>query len=98
MAIAQEEQKNPILSEILALANDRLPAAQIDEVGRFIREYYKQVDSDDLAERSAADLYGAALSHLSMARRFVSGAAKIRVFNPRLDEHGWNASIPWLRS
>ncbi|HVK56605.1 MAG TPA: NAD-glutamate dehydrogenase [Burkholderiales bacterium] len=92
MPHALKEQKSSILSEVLALASERLPAAQVKEATLFIQEYFKQVDLEDLAERAPADVYGAALSHLSFARRFVSGAPKLRVYNPRLEEHGWESS------
>ena len=91
MAIAIEEHKTTVMDEILALARQRLSAAQALEAVGFIEEYFKQVDGEDLADREPADLYGAALSHLNLARRFVSGAPKLRIYNPRLEEHGWES-------
>src|SRR5258705_7005359 len=92
MPHALDEQKTTVLTEVLNLARERLPANQLKEANLFIQEYFKQVDADNLTDRSPADMYGAALSHLSFARRFVSGAPKLRVYNPRLDEHGWESS------
>ena len=58
-------------------------------ITRFAQEYYAQVDPDVLRECNVQDLYGAALSHWNLLRRFSPGAAKLRVTNPRLEEHGW---------
>ena len=58
----------------------------------FVRGYYGQVDAEDLAERDLADLYGAALSHLHFARKREPGRAKVRVFNPTIEEHGWQST------
>ena len=55
----------------------------------FIREYYRQVDPDDLAARSADDLAGAALSQWELGRVRTPGAPRVRVFNPSAAEHGW---------
>jgi len=92
MPHALEEQKTTVLSDVLSLAKERLPAAQVKETSFFIQEYFKQVDNDDLADFALADLYGAALSHLSFARHFSTGAPKLKVYNPRLAEHGWESS------
>ena len=67
-------------------------AASAGQLSAFVREYFGQVDPEDLAERQAADLYGAAMSHWSYARRREPGQAKVRVFNPSIAEHGWQST------
>ncbi|HEX9179727.1 MAG TPA: NAD-glutamate dehydrogenase domain-containing protein, partial [Burkholderiales bacterium] len=81
-----------MISQVEALAGARLPASQAPQLGVFIRQYYAQVDPGDLAERAVADLYGAALSHWHFLQRFPGGAARVRVYNPGLAEHGWQSS------
>jgi glutamate dehydrogenase len=73
-------------------ARANLPPEQLPQIEAFLHEYYRQLDADDLAERSPADLYGAALSHWQFLRRFAHGAPKVRVYNPSLAEHGWQSS------
>ena len=92
MPHALEEQNISVIDETLALTRQRLPAAQEQEAAIFIQQYYRQVAHEDLAEMDPADLYGAALSHLSFGRRFTSGAPRLRVYNPKLEEHGWVSS------
>ena len=58
----------------------------------FTRQFYSQVALDDLQGRPVQDLYGAALSHWHFARRFSGGAPRLRVYNPRPEEHGWQST------
>ncbi len=57
-----------------------------------VARYFAQVDPEDLAERRPADLYGAALSHWNFARKREPGKPRLRVFNPTLEEHGWQST------
>ena len=87
-----EQGKSEHLETVCALVRAKVPAEERTGVERFVREYYRQVDAGDLAEREAADIYGAALSHLAFARRREPGRAKVRVFNPSIEEHGWQST------
>jgi glutamate dehydrogenase len=58
----------------------------------FIRQYYRQVDPDDLAERKISDLCGAALAHLDFFREFKPGGPKLRVYNPQIQRDGWESA------
>ena len=75
-----------------ALVRAKVAPEQRDALVAFVRDYYGQVDPDDLAERQLADLYGAALSHWNFARKREPGRARVRVFNPTIEEHGWQST------
>ena len=60
--------------------------------GDYIRQYYLNVPIEDLRDRSAENLAGAALSYLKFARSRREGAAKVRVYNPRPGQHGWQST------
>ena len=47
-----------------ALAAERLDPAQRPLLDGFAREWFRQLDTDDIAERAPEDLCGALLSHL----------------------------------
>ena len=51
------------LDAVLALAAPHVPAERRPLIEGFAREYFRQVDVDDLAERAPEDLSGALLSH-----------------------------------
>ena len=81
-----------LIDQITDTVRAKLPPEQAVEAAEFADQYYAQVAPEDLAERSLPDLYGAAMSHWHFARTFAGGAAKLRVYNPRLDEHGWQST------
>jgi len=58
----------------------------------FTRLYYAGTDPVELAERDPDDLAGAAAAHFELGRRFAGGSPKLRVYNPRLDAHGWQST------
>jgi len=63
------------LDAVVRLVRTRTAAVKRDVLERFVLRYFGQVDPEDLAERSPADLYGAALSHWNFARRREQGYA-----------------------
>ncbi|MCM2327076.1 MAG: NAD-glutamate dehydrogenase [Lysobacter sp.] len=83
------DSKQDILDPVLRLAGQRLTGAAAKQAREFLALYYDQVDAEDLGARAPEDLYGAAMAHLAFARRFATGTPKLRVYNPRVDEHGW---------
>src|SRR5437867_541193 len=80
------------LDEVLKLVRAKVAPAQRAVVEEFTARYFQDVEAEDLAERQPADLYGAALSHWNFARKRDPGSVRIRVFNPTLEEHGWQST------
>ena len=78
--------------EVLRLVRSKVAAPQRALVEDFVQRYFQDVDPEDIAERPAGDLYGAALSHWNFARKREPGRARVRVFNPTLEEHGWQST------
>jgi glutamate dehydrogenase len=79
------------LSAVIAQISGKLPADQAAAVEIFARQYFRQVDLEDMAERRVADLYGVVLSHWNFIRKH-AGGTRLRVYNPRLEEHGWEST------
>src|SRR5256885_4915352 len=80
------------LDEVLRLVRAKVAPDMRSLLERFVRRYFSQLDPEDLAERQPADLYGAALSHSNFARKRDPGSARLRVFNPSIEEHGWQST------
>lgn len=77
-------QIDAVIEQIAA----RLPADQAAVVSDFAARYFAQMDPDELEALPVTDLYGAVLSQWHfIARR--KEASCVRVFNPRVDESGW---------
>jgi glutamate dehydrogenase len=92
MQARTEQGKAERLEQVLALLREKLAPEGRGPVEAFVRAYYREVDGEDLAERSTPDLYGAALSHWNFARRREPGRPRVRVFNPSVQEHGWQST------
>ena len=92
MSADADDGRTRRLDEVLQLVRAKVTPAQRTTVADFTARYYREVEAEDLAERETADLYGAALSHWNFARKREAGKARIRVFNPTLEEHGWQST------
>ncbi|HTO49452.1 MAG TPA: NAD-glutamate dehydrogenase [Burkholderiales bacterium] len=92
MLARTEQGKAERLEQVIALLREKIPAEQRGPVEAFTRAYFRQVDAEDLAARAPADLYGAALSHWNFGRKREPGKVRVRVFNPSVQEHGWQST------
>ena len=88
MSIKPEEAKAALVEKAIADVRERLPEPQAGEVEQFVRAYYADTALEDLAE---LDLYGAALSHWHLMQRRRPGEAKVHVYTPQVEEHGWQS-------
>src|SRR5690606_60476 len=61
-----------------------------DEIFAFLRLYYRNIVHEDLAGRDPADVCGPALAHRALGEERPQGRAKVRVFTPTIEEHGWD--------
>src|SRR5215210_3537314 len=84
--------KDELLDKVVARVREQLPEDQAPQVEEFVRQYYGWVSPEDLSERSPVDVYGAAVAHWNFARQREPGSARIRVYNPRFEEHGWQST------
>ena len=91
MTSATAEGKAERLEELLEYLRGRLTAAQIPGVERFVTDYYQWVAPEDIVARPVDALYGAALTAWKFAEQRGPGQAKVRVYNPTFDEHGWSS-------
>ena len=91
MLLKAQEENAEIIEKVLALVRHKEPKGKI-QAETFIRQYYSQVDPEDLAERSISNLCGAALAHLNFLADFRPGAPKLRVYNPQSQKDGWEST------
>ncbi len=68
------------------------PASRAATVSGFTRALYHDVAPSDLVSERPEHLYAAAVSLFAFMDQRDPGELKIRVFNPDLDEHGWQSS------
>ncbi|MBA2774414.1 MAG: NAD-glutamate dehydrogenase, partial [Nocardioidaceae bacterium] len=87
-----EQAKQRLLTEAAAYRESG-PSSVVDAdlAGHLLEVYYRHVPADDLLERSAADVYGAAMSHYKLAAQRPQGTAAVRVFTPAVEDDEWDA-------
>ncbi len=88
----EDDRRTKRLGEVVALVRAKVAPEQRTTLESLVERYFGQVDPEDLMERESADLYGALLSHWNFARKRELGRARVRVFNPTLEEHGWQST------
>ncbi len=86
--------RNPVderIEEVLALIEERF-GADAERVRRFARGYFADVIAEDIEGESAENLYGAVASLWQWMRRRKEPGPKIRVYNPDLEQDGWQST------
>ncbi len=69
-----------------------LPKEKLEQVKQFIHLYFQDVSIDDMESLQTVDLRGAALAHWELLQQRTPGTPAIRVYNPNLEQHGWQSS------
>jgi glutamate dehydrogenase len=91
MAVKTPDPDVELIDSVCERVRERLPDALAGACESFVRQYYHWVPAEDLAERTALDLYGAAVAHWNLAQKRPPGTTKIHVYNPDFDQHGWSS-------
>jgi glutamate dehydrogenase len=81
--------RQKLLDRLENLVREKFPDDRSETAARFVRLYYARVRADVLETRDLLDLYGAALAHLGLARQRRARQALVRVYNPALEQDGW---------
>src|SRR4030095_10886350 len=91
MTTQPEQAKTEILQQIEASIQEKVPEDKRAQVEEFARQYYQRLAPEDLVELEPDDLYGAVLAPRRLGHRRQPGEAKVRVYSPRFEEHGWRS-------
>ncbi len=92
MTLTPEDRKADTIQRVVAQLRSRLPADQVSSVEDFVRTYYGMLDPEDLVGRDPLNLYGAALFMWNFLRVREPGTAKVHVYNPKFEPHGWEST------
>ncbi len=89
----QDEPKDDVIAKAAALASSRKGSAGIsgETAAQYVRQFYRHVTVEDLADRAEVDVYGAAMSQYRLAGQRPQGTANVRAYTPTVAEHGWSA-------
>jgi glutamate dehydrogenase len=87
-----EAKKAKLIGKAAGLVEEAAPDAERALARGVLHAMYEHVPPDDVVERGARNLAGAALSLGRFAARRLAGHAKIRVYNPEIDVDGWSSA------
>ena len=92
MAVRTERVEASLVDSLCSRVRERVEGADAEQVEEFVRQYYRWVPAQDLAGRDPLDLYGAAVAHWNLARKRSPGEAKVRIYNPTFEQHGFQST------
>ncbi len=83
--------RQDLINILRVYLKDKVPEAKAALLEAFAQRYYASAPLEDLYARSIEDLFGALLSHWNFIYHRKPGESKVKVFNPTLDENGWQS-------
>ena len=92
MAIHGIDTTSECIEKVVELVHKKISAAKSPMVEQFVRTFYDNVPPDDMREETPDNLFGSALSFWGQLQQRNENETKIRVYNPRPEEHGWKSS------
>jgi glutamate dehydrogenase len=88
-----DDAKQQLLASAAEVALTRKgAAADPDKARQLLGHYYRHAAPEDVLERSAVDIYGAAMSHYKLAMNRPQGTANVRVYTPSVVTNEWAAA------
>ncbi|MCZ4281125.1 NAD-glutamate dehydrogenase [Kiloniella laminariae] len=92
MAITGINSISERIEKVAELVHKKLNADKAPMIEQFVRTFYDNVPPDDLRGETADNLFGSSLALWGQLQQRSPGEPKIRVYNPRPEEHGWKSS------
>lgn len=89
MASHPKSSRQDLVDRVADLIRERLAGDRAGVAEALLRLYARVMPPPDLEEMEPGQLYGVVVSLLSFARHRKPKQAKVRVFNPRIDEDGY---------
>ena len=77
---------------IIRLIDERFPAGDAEQLRGLTRGYFEDIVFDEIEEQSVENMFGAVASLWQFSRNRKPLTPKIRAYNPRLEEHGWQTT------
>ncbi len=91
MSQGTEARRADLIEGILERARWRLGEASLPGIEAFLIQYFARVPLADVEGETPDALFGLAYSHFRLAAQRVAGRAKLRCYDPSVDEDGWRS-------
>ena len=92
MALRTDVLKAEIIEKVVEAVQTRMIGKKAAFAESFVRRFFESVAPGDIVSEETEDLYGAALSLWGFAASRKPKTAKVRVYNPGFDQHGWHST------
>lgn len=92
MSLNIEDSRADLIIKISTLIDQKIAGPEAVLIKDFLAQYYLGVSPYDLREKTLDELYGALLSQWNFLYQRKPGESKLRVYNPQLEQHGWQSS------
>ncbi|MCL6414620.1 NAD-glutamate dehydrogenase [Aestuariirhabdus sp. Z084] len=86
------ENKQEYIDKLMAEVKKHLPEQQLDTAEIFTRKFFSVTGFDDLMGFDKADIVGSTLSFWKLYQNKPDAGARIEVFNPEYEHHGWHSN------
>ncbi|AFX98917.1 bacterial NAD-glutamate dehydrogenase family protein [Candidatus Endolissoclinum faulkneri L2] len=80
------------IDAICAMVIDRFNGVKAEMVENFLRQFFTNVAPQDLIDEEVENIFGAAISIWNYGRERKPNQPRIRAYNPRFEEVGWQSS------
>ncbi|WP_237057081.1 NAD-glutamate dehydrogenase [Microbulbifer sediminum] len=91
MATVITDSREELVEQVSVLIREKL-GDKAEPVVAFAEQFLHQYPLEDLAGRRMADVYGCIYTWWDFIQQRTAGKPKVRVFNPRLEDDGWECS------
>ncbi|MFQ5566765.1 MAG: NAD-glutamate dehydrogenase domain-containing protein, partial [Paracoccaceae bacterium] len=85
------ERLNAKLDAVREIGAARLGKAEQAAFSEALDRFYANVSPDEVVEAQTEELYGAALALWKFGAKRQPGTPRVRLYNPRMSEHGWES-------
>ncbi len=92
MTYVGSDSKIAFLDQLGEMLKSRLSRTQAPEVRRFAEQMYASAPMEDLQGGRIEDFFASVILSWKFIQHYEADKALIRVFNPDLEEHGWQST------
>lgn len=92
MSSVSSESQAALVDNVKSIIREKLESKQAKLLSAFAEYFYGSVSQEDVNSRSPNELYSAILNLWLFMQDYSRGQTKIRIFNPTLEQHGWQSN------
>ena len=91
MRHSEQDRLHAKLAGVREIATARLGKTEQADFAKAMGQFYANVSADEVVDTEAEQLYGAALALWKFGSNRQPNTPRVRLYNPRMSEHGWES-------